>query len=541
MIYPEFFPEDRKDEKAELKVFEQLKKVADDYDIFYSKSFVTDGAGKKPEYEIDFIVAIPEQAIVCIEVKGGLIRYDGMKDQWTQNSRVMSKRPDRQATSASHALANSFSESIANMPVGWALCFPDCQMEQGKGLTTSLAQEQLLDDLHLLHIDKSLPLLFDYLKKQYPTRNGARRWQYEKFKSQLLRSLGFVQMLSTKIKYDAQRFTELTAHQMDLFSRIATNKDIITSGPAGSGKTIVAKTLAQDLVNDGKRVLFLCFNRTLANKVRYEFDRYESLIEVTTFHSLSRRIIEQFDATWWTDNKNNEAEEFWNLEVPAKLEECLPHIEERYDALIIDEGQDFKEFWFELLFQMINPEGRRLIFMDQMQNIFGHYTSIPNKSDFVEYTLPENCRNTKNIVGYLSELLNENIPSFDKSPSGEDIVQKDFKNGIELQKFVLDEIKSLLNNHNIETHQILILLNSSKADSSLSEVAKVGGMPLKSLDNKGRMQRDAINYTTINTFKGLEADIVFVIDIQMIDENQRLEKLYTEASRARSKLYLFGY
>ena len=541
MIYPEFFPEDRKDEKAELKVFEQLKKVADDYDIFYSKSFVTDGAGKKPEYEIDFIVAIPEQAIVCIEVKGGLIRYDGMRDQWTQNSRVMSKRPDRQATSASHALANSFSESIANMPVGWALCFPDCQMEQGKGLPTSLAQEQLLDDLHLLHIDKSLPLLFDYLKKQYPTRNGARRWQYEKFKSQLLRSLGFVQMLSTKIKYDAQRFTELTAHQMDLFNRIATNKDIITSGPAGSGKTIVAKTLAQDFVNDGKRVLFMCFNRTLANKVRYEFDREESLIEVTTFHSLSRRIIEQFDATWWTDNKNNEAEEFWNLEVPAKLEECLPHIEERYDALIIDEGQDFKEFWFELLFQMIHTDGRRLIFMDQMQNIFGHFTTIPNKSDFVAYTLPENCRNTKNIVGYLSDLLNKKIPSFDKSPSGEEIVQKNFKNAIELQKFVLDEIKSLLNNHNIVTHQILILLNSSKADSSLSEVAKVGGMPLKSLDNKGRMQRDSINYTNINTFKGLEADIVFVIDTHMIDESQRLEKLYTEASRARSKLYLLSF
>lgn len=541
MIYPEFFPEDRKDEKAELKVFEQLKKVADDYDIFYSKSFVTDGAGKKPEYEIDFIVAIPEQAIVCIEVKGGLIRYDGMKDQWTQNSRVMSKKPDRQATSASHALANSFSESIANMPVGWALCFPDCQMEQGRGLPTSLAQQQLLDDLHLLHLDKSLPLLFNYLKKQYPTRNGVKRWQYEKFKSQILRSLGFVQMLSTKIKYDAQRFTELTAHQMDLFNRIATNKDIITSGPAGSGKTIVAKTLAQDLINDGKRVLFLCFNRTLANKVRYEFDRYESLIEVTTFHSLSRRIIEQFDGAWWRDNKNNEADDFWNLEVPVKLEECLPYIEERYDALIIDEGQDFKEFWFELLFQMVNTEGRRLIFMDQMQNIFGHFTSIPNKGDFVEYTLPENCRNTKNIVGYLSEVLKEEIPSFDKSPSGEDIVEKNFKNGIELQKFVLDEIKSLLNNHDVETHQILILLNSSKADSSLSEVTKVRAMPLKSLDNKGRMKRDAINYTTINTFKGLEADIVFVIDIQKIDKNQRLEKLYTEASRARSKLYLFGY
>ncbi|MEJ6776273.1 MAG: NERD domain-containing protein, partial [Crocinitomicaceae bacterium] len=468
MIYPEFFPADRHDEKAEHKVFEQLKKVSDKYDIFYSRTFVNDGVGKKPEYEIDFIVAIPEQAIVCIEVKGGLIRYNGISDQWTQNGRLMSKSPDRQATSSSHALAKSFSETIGNLPVGWALSFPDCQIEHGKDLPTSIAQEQILDDLQLLYINDSLPVLFDFLKKQFPTRNGVRRWQYEKFKSKLLRNLGFVQMLSTKIKYDAQRFTELTAHQMDLFSRIASNKDIITLGPAGSGKTIVAKTIAQDLVNDGKRVLFLCFNRTLANKVRYEFDRYEDLIEVTTFHSLSRRIIDQFDATWWTDNKNNEAEEFWNLDVPAKLEECLPFIEEKYDALIIDEGQDFKEFWFELLFQMIHATGRRLIFMDKMQNIFGHFTNIPNQHDFVEYTLPENCRNTKNIVKYLSTLIDEEISSFDKSPSGEEIVQKEFKNNTEQQKYILDEIKSLVNTQDIKTHQILILLNSAKAESSLA-------------------------------------------------------------------------
>ena len=49
MIYPEFFPEDRKNEYSERKVFEQLKKVAGKYDIFYSRKFVSDGFGKKPE------------------------------------------------------------------------------------------------------------------------------------------------------------------------------------------------------------------------------------------------------------------------------------------------------------------------------------------------------------------------------------------------------------------------------------------------------------------------------------------------------------
>ena len=108
MIYPEFFPEDRKDEHAEKKVFEALKTVADRYDVFYSRKFVGAGEGKKPEYEIDFIIAIPEKAILCLEVKGGAIKYDGMADRWTQNGRSMDKRPDSQASAASHALTRQF-------------------------------------------------------------------------------------------------------------------------------------------------------------------------------------------------------------------------------------------------------------------------------------------------------------------------------------------------------------------------------------------------------------------------------------------------
>lgn len=538
MIYPEFFPEDRLEEKAELQVFDQLKKVSDKYDVFYSRRFVTDGVGKKPEYEIDFIVSIPEVALVCIEVKGGVVQYNGPKDEWTQNGRVMTKRPDTQATSAAHSLANGYKDLIAGMPVGWALCFPDSQIQTPTDLPSSIAEEQLLDQLHLLHLDKSLPIYFEFLKQQFPSRNGVRKWMYENFKNKLLRGIGFVQVLSTKIKYDEKRFIELTDFQLALFNRVAKNKNIITKGPAGSGKTIVAKTIAQDLLNDGKKVLFMCFNRTLANKIRYEFDKYESLLEVTTFHSLARRIIEKFDAEWWDLNKGNKSEEFWNLDIPVKLEACMPFIHERYDALVIDEGQDFKEFWFELIFGLIKKEGQRLIFMDEMQNIFGHYSSIPQRDTFIDYTLPENCRNTKNIVDYLSEILKKEIKSFKKSPTGGEVIVKEFKNQLQQQKYVLDEIKSLTSEHEIDPSQILILLNSPKSDSCLGDTAKAGNMPIKSLDNKGRMQRDAITYTTINTFKGLEADVVFILDTQLIAEAQRVEKLYTEASRARFKLYV---
>ena len=536
MIYPEFFPDDRIAEKAELNVFNQLKKLSDTYDIFYSRKFITDGIGKKPEYEVDFIIAIPEKAIICLEVKGGIINYSGIRDEWSQNSRIMHKRPDSQASSASHALVKGFYEDIGNMAIGWGLCFPDGDLGS-KALPASIDSNQIIDQLSLLHMDMALEYLFDFIKNQNSGRTGVRRWMYEKFKTKLLRDIGFVQVLSTRVKYNEQRFVELTTTQVEVFNRLKANKNIITTGPAGSGKTIIAKTLAQDFIDNQKKVLFLCFNRTLANKIRYDFDRNENLVEVATFHSFARKIIDTCDISWWKENSSSE--DFWVLDVPVKLEECLPFYQDTFDAIIIDEAQDFKELWFELIFSLGVQEASKHIFMDEMQDIFGHFTKIPSQENFIKYNLPENCRNTKTIVRYLSEVVSKDIKTFSNSPEGEAVVLHSFKNQTEQQKYLLDEIKSLTREQGISTDQILILLNSSKAESCLGDTVKAGKVEIKALDNKGRFQRDAVNYSTINTFKGLEADIVFIVDADKIPLGQKHEKLYTEASRARHKLYVF--
>ena len=540
MIYPEYFPEDRIKEEAELAVFNRLKQLSDKYDIYYAKKFVTDGVGKRPEYEIDFIVAIPEVAMICVEVKGGIIDYNGSADAWKQNGNLMKKSPDGQSSSAAHSLAKTYSNLIGDMAVGWAICFPDCQIKDQNMMPDIVQEPQLLDQMKVLYLEDSLEALFDFVKTQHANRRGVKQWMYETFKNKLLRGIGFVQVLSTKIKYDSERFVKLTDRQLEIFNRVSSIDNLIAFGPAGSGKTIIAKTVAQDFLNNNQTVLFLCFNRTLANKTRYEFDKYEERINVATFHSLARSIIEEFDKDWWNNNGDKKEEDFWNLDIPIKMEELIPFVSNRYDALVIDEGQDFKELWYEIIFSLIKEGGKKLIFMDEMQNIFGHYTTIPNEQQFTKYSLPENCRNTKSIVNYLSTVVGEKILSFENSPIGDEIVNKEFANQAEQQKYLLEEIKSLTHEQGIGTEQIVIMLNSSKEDSCLAEITKTGKIPIKSIDRSGRMQRDSINYTTINTYKGLEADIVFIVDANLIPEEKKLEMLYTEASRARFKLYVLG-
>ena len=75
MIYPSEFPTNQ-DNIQEESVHKLLSRLAKDYDIFYSRKFIGKQPKEKKEYEADFIICIPNKAIICLEVKGGLIKYD---------------------------------------------------------------------------------------------------------------------------------------------------------------------------------------------------------------------------------------------------------------------------------------------------------------------------------------------------------------------------------------------------------------------------------------------------------------------------------
>jgi hypothetical protein len=533
MIYPEYFPEERAQEHAERKVFDRLKELSDRYDIFYSKRFVTDGVEKKAEFEVDFIVAIPEKALVCIEVKGGLIQYTGTTDSWTQNGRKLTKRPDGQATAAAHGLVKTFQKHIGKMAVGWALCFPDCQVAGTSGFPPSIQEAQVIDEQSLLYTDQALDALFSFIRQQHAHREGVRRWEYAAFKKSLLRDLGFVSLMSTRIKRANQQFVKLEQSQIELFQSVASNQHIVVSGPAGSGKTLLAKTVAQDWLNEGKRVLLMCYNRTLANKLRYEFDRNENRIEVTTFHSLARKVITDYYPDWWGE-QDSSAEGFWELEVPAKLEECMPYYQERYDALIVDEGQDFKEFWYELIFGLIPTEGRRLIFLDEMQNIFGHFTELPRANEFSRFQLRKNCRNSKSIVRHLSDLLGKKILAFENSPEGFEVIKEQIPDKNAQLHFLENEILRLTKVEGLRTEQMVVLIDSHKLESFLGERKEIAGMELRALGNSARFSPGAIHYSSIERFKGLECDVAFIF----LAADRSIRNRYTQISRARHRAYV---
>jgi hypothetical protein len=82
---------------------------------------------------------------------------------------------------------------------------------------------------------------------------------------------------------------------------------------------------------------------------------------------------------------------------------------EKFDALVVDEAQDFADSWWPALMAGLrDPEGGGLsIFLDEGQRVFGRQGVPP--ADLVPVTLEENLRNTRQIARTFGSLAPEQM------------------------------------------------------------------------------------------------------------------------------------
>jgi hypothetical protein len=186
---------------------------------------------------------------------------------------------------------------------------------------------------------------------------------------------------------------ELDLYQQELVKTRTASGYRRIKGPAGSGKSIVLASRAAELINEGKEVLVVTFNITLLHylkdiAVRWPVTSGSIRKDITwlNFHHWCKRVCIESD---------NEAEysELWrnlsknkgipgddsNQEVPSQKivslvssvidddkEELIP----RYDAILVDEGQDFMPDWWNVLRKVCRPDGEMLLVVDATQDIY---------------------------------------------------------------------------------------------------------------------------------------------------------------------------
>ncbi|SHH05583.1 Superfamily I DNA and RNA helicases [Tepidibacter thalassicus DSM 15285] len=343
----------------------------------------------------------------------------------------------------------------------------------------------------------------------------------------------------------------------------------VIRGVAGSGKTVVlicrAKYLAQ-LHKDWK-ILVLCFNKTLSTFLRTSIiDDGIDNVEVIHFHGLINNISKQFNLKTPIFQDKDVTENI------SKITDDMISADMRYDAILIDEGQDLDKEWLKFIVKMLrNPEHSHLLLAsDGAQNLYNRkYTlkSVGIKATGRTVIMRENYRNTKQILDFAHNfLVDSSISSSDLTFDEEDndflinpetslrvgemprlINCLDFKDEVEK---IAKRIKELKQN-GIPYSDMCILhpYNSYKNTNYLKimeEVLKEKGIPCYSISKSTRtksnfkLDYDSVKLSTIYSAKGLDFKVVFICGLNdgLVERgyNEAKKLLYVGMTRARDIL-----
>ena len=153
-------------------------------------------------------------------------------------------------------------------------------------------------------------------------------------------------------------------------------------GPAGSGKSLTLAARAAVLASEGKEVLVCTYNITLHNYLRDLIEQLMSQqipphITFTNFHAWCKYVCE-------VTGHMSDYRQLWNYSDEERLVHRTAELVSKiygklsntsilpiYDAILVDEGQDYQIHWWQALRKAHVQGGEMLLVTDKTQNVYG--------------------------------------------------------------------------------------------------------------------------------------------------------------------------
>jgi len=336
--------------------------------------------------------------------------------------------------------------------------------------------------------------------------------------------------LVDRIGQEEKQIYALTEEQCRLLDFLDKHRRVLIEGCAGSGKTVMAVKKARQLAPDGKSVLLLSFNIMIGEKL---LDEVRDLKDVTAcnYHRFCVDILES--AGRLPPIRENE-NEYWDIELPEAFAAFIMENPLKYDAVIVDEGQDFRSEWWITITDLVKSDGYFYIFYDPGQNLWETEMDFPISGE--PFTLNRNCRNTREIFNALKPHAPDEITIMEESPVGEKVVEFSSPLPRQRRRQLGRILHDLVNNQGIEPGRIVVLGGHSMGNTCIGTNPEVGSFTLTEKLEGGP---GVIHYHTYMKFKGCEADAVILLDVNRQDERWAADTaLYTTISRAKHLLYI---
>lgn len=510
-------------EDSERRVASSLKQLPAEYIVLHHVSWQSRRNGRQGDGEADFIIIHPQRGIVVLEVKGGGVEIENGRwasiDRFGKKNSI--KNPYEQALASKYALLEWLERDalVSNIRVGHAVAFPHMQTLPHLGLTAPEAitwsQENLKNPLHCV----------ERVSSHWQLKSNLATQDLSKLVRLLAPTVSMRRSLASKSAAAEDDLLEFTAGQVEAFSRLRAARGGLVIGTAGTGKTVLAIARAHKLSIDGFRTLLVCYNELLGASLSERFARQDNLT-ASTYHSLCFREA----AKAGLPIPQNPTQAWWDNDAADLLIEACAINESEFDAIIIDEGQDFSPKWIESLRCLVSsrPDAPFFLFADPHQEMWKRDWAKDSSWPFV-YELRDNLRNTIPIAQRVAAVLDLEWPT--RGVTGPEPAWRDIQNTSRPETDVVSALERLIDD-GFGPQNLVVLCASAAAATRLREEI-VGSYSL------GKWGGNGIAVETIARFKGMESEAIVVL-LDDSGQPNELTSAYVGISRARSVLTVVG-
>ena len=495
--------------------------------------------------EIDFVV-VCDRGVACLEIKGG--RVECREGKWFFKDRYGVERekpegPFAQVTgnmfSLRDVLKKKFQNNkhMKNLLTACGVVFPDIEF---KSVSQEIISEIVYDN-RTEDITGYMNRVFDYWEeRQHRQPSRLSPGDIRDIVQFLRGDFVFIPTLSDRLNSVEKRLVRLTSEQAQLMQALSLNKHLLIEGNAGTGKTLLAVDFAKKKAASRKKVLFLTYNKNLANNVIRQVDTIENL-KVINIHALFGEYV-AVDVKKMQENPNV----YFSEILPEIFYEYLSELSDeelekiKYDLIIMDEGQDIlKPLYLYSLDTLLRggfANGDWAVFYDEKQNIYNpDYNDgmeILRGYNCTEFKLFVNCRNTVQIGTYSSKISGIDLGEFIRE-NGEEVQNISYEDDDDFKKKITGILKNL-RKEKVDIRDVVFLApkkyKNSKVAQAEIEVNEIG-------DNFDSSKELPV-YATIQGFKGLDSKIVILTDVEYIRKENLSSFLYIAGTRARTLLYI---
>lgn len=526
-------PDDRVEEEmnnsgAEWILYDKFKSLNDDYYVFHSINIPVKEKNSTylEEKEIDFIIFNPYYGILCIEVKGGSIKgennriYQAPRNNLNEFHRIdpinQIKKPKYKLIKE---LRKTYPKNFSGYAVNTLTWFVDVKESNLIGtlpMDYKLYRRTLWNE-NIEEIEDSIVSVFknQLVKRPYQEKNAH---AISAVLNTIAPRFNSIMPLQDTFNINREKFLRMTEDQINVMSALEDNPHVFVEGLAGSGKSLVALASAKKLTENDKKVLIICFNKFLKDYFNNSLGQYNDSITVMNLYDLSRHITGSIPKNF----------------IASEQVKLLDHIIENinifeFNHIIIDEAQDFTGDILNRFYNIMEiKHGYFYLFFDRYQTHTNNDSVewILRQSNITRLKLTDNCRNTQEISKVITTLNKTNPMKCKYEIQGQKPKLFLDDNKESLMKKLSNQIM-YYHNQSVPLENMVILTLSNSNSILLDSIVDINVSTMK--------KENHILFTTARKFKGLEADIVFIVDASLNIFKDGISKnlFYIALSRAQ--------